>query len=167
MQTLQPPPVSELTAKQREVLDLVLCHYSSKEIARKLGISPRSVDQRLDGARQKLGVATRIEAARVYAEACQTPQSLTSEPLPVTDPVVPLQEAGDSSAEAVFNLSDAGFMSAGEFEQQLIRDVPKLVPGKLNSGLRLLLIVGGAIAMLLLVLVGLSVVNALDELLIG
>ena len=33
-----------LTAKQREVLDLLIEHKTSKEIARELGISPHTVD---------------------------------------------------------------------------------------------------------------------------
>jgi DNA-binding CsgD family transcriptional regulator len=56
-----------LTVKQRAVLDLVLEHKSSKEIARALQISPYTVDQRIQAARQKLGVSTRGEIARVYA----------------------------------------------------------------------------------------------------
>jgi DNA-binding CsgD family transcriptional regulator len=60
--------LAALTAKQREVLDLVLQHKSSKEIARTLGISPYTVDQRIAAARQKLNVCTRGELARAYAE---------------------------------------------------------------------------------------------------
>jgi hypothetical protein len=46
----------------------VLQHKSSKEIARTLGISPYTVDQRIAAARQKLNVCTRGELARAYAE---------------------------------------------------------------------------------------------------
>lgn len=56
-----------LTEKQRAVLDLVLEHKSSKEIARNLGISPHTVDQRIATARRKLGASTRAELARRYA----------------------------------------------------------------------------------------------------
>lgn len=64
--------LAALTAKQREVLDLVLQHQSSKEIARTLGISPYTVDQRITAARQKLQVSTRGEVARAYAELLET-----------------------------------------------------------------------------------------------
>jgi DNA-binding CsgD family transcriptional regulator len=56
-----------LTEKQRAVLDLVLEHKSSKEIARVLCISPYTVDQRIQAVRRKLGVSSRGEVARVYA----------------------------------------------------------------------------------------------------
>lgn len=56
-----------LTDKQCEVLDLLLEHKSNKEIARILGISPSAVDQRLAGARLRLGTHRRGDTARAYA----------------------------------------------------------------------------------------------------
>ena len=57
-------PVARLTQGQIECLLLVDRHHSSKEIAAKLGISPHTVDQRVRGALEKLGVKSRGEAAR-------------------------------------------------------------------------------------------------------
>jgi len=65
-------PLLELTAKQREVLDLLIQHKTSKEISRILGISPHTVDQRIMLARAKLGVATRGEVAHAYRGLLQT-----------------------------------------------------------------------------------------------
>lgn len=68
--------LSGLSRKQRDVLDLVLKHKTSKEIARVLSISPYTVDQRLNLARKKLGVASRGELARSYEELvaiCEKP----------------------------------------------------------------------------------------------
>lgn len=59
-------PLLELTAKQREVLDLLIQHKTSKEISRELGISPHTVDQRIMLARGKLNVASRNEVAQAY-----------------------------------------------------------------------------------------------------
>jgi DNA-binding CsgD family transcriptional regulator len=59
-------PLAALTSKQREVLDLLIQHKTSKEISRLLGISPHTVDQRILLARGKLGVATRNEVAQAY-----------------------------------------------------------------------------------------------------
>jgi DNA-binding CsgD family transcriptional regulator len=58
--------LTSLTSKQRDVLDLLIEHKTSKEISRKLGISPHTVDQRIMLARAKLGVATRGEVAQAY-----------------------------------------------------------------------------------------------------
>lgn len=63
--------VARLTAGQRECLYLVDDHATSKEIARQLGISRHTVDARLRGAIQTLGVSSRREAAIIYRAAMQ------------------------------------------------------------------------------------------------
>lgn len=63
--------VARLTTGQRECLDLVDDHATSKEIARQLGISRHTVDARLRAAIQILGVSSRREAAIIYRAAAQ------------------------------------------------------------------------------------------------
>jgi len=62
-----------LTDKQRRVLDLLIENKTSKEIARALGISPYTVDQRISLARGKLGVSSRTELAARYRLIRKTP----------------------------------------------------------------------------------------------
>src|SRR5262245_9546754 len=62
-------PVARLSHGQIECLLLVDQHHNSKEIAVQLGISPHTVDQRIRGALDKLGVERRGEAARLVAAA--------------------------------------------------------------------------------------------------
>lgn len=57
--------LAKLTEKQRICLRLVYQHRSSKEIARELGIGSDAVDQRLKTAMRRLGVESRVEAARL------------------------------------------------------------------------------------------------------
>ena len=59
--------IARLSEGQRECLRMVLRPMSSKEIARALGISRHTVDQRLRLAMRTLDVANRIEAARALA----------------------------------------------------------------------------------------------------
>ncbi len=61
-----------LTDAQMDCLRLVDAHLTSKEIARVLGISPFTVDQRLDAARKKLGAPNRVEAAKLFASIDNT-----------------------------------------------------------------------------------------------
>jgi DNA-binding CsgD family transcriptional regulator len=61
--------IARLSQGQRECLELVNQHLSSKEIALRLGISPHTVDQRVRQALQVLGVEKRGEAARLVAAA--------------------------------------------------------------------------------------------------
>lgn len=58
--------IKSLTDKQREVLELLIEHKTSKEISRELGISPHTVDQRLDTVRARLGAKNRSEIAQIY-----------------------------------------------------------------------------------------------------
>jgi DNA-binding CsgD family transcriptional regulator len=60
--------VARLTPGQLDCLRLVDEHLSSKEIAARLGISPHTVDQRIRGALQTLGVERRSQAARLVAQ---------------------------------------------------------------------------------------------------
>ncbi|MBW0150892.1 MAG: helix-turn-helix transcriptional regulator, partial [Phenylobacterium sp.] len=60
--------VQLLTARERECLRLVDRHFSSKQIARELGMSKTSVDTYCDRARRKLGVNDRYHAARLLAD---------------------------------------------------------------------------------------------------
>lgn len=90
----------QLTEGQKACLRLVDDHHTSKEIARKLGISPFTVDQRLDAARRKLRAASRKEAAKMFAAI---ERNTISEPF--------VYEAG--------RLETAGFA-----------DIPNLPPGR-------------------------------------
>ena len=58
--------LSGLTEKQRQVLDLLIDHKTSKEIARELRISPHTVDQRIQFAKDKLGARSRSDVAVIY-----------------------------------------------------------------------------------------------------
>lgn len=58
--------LAELTDGQKQCLRLVGQHLTSKEIARKLGISHFTVDQRLDSARRKLNAHSRKDAVRIF-----------------------------------------------------------------------------------------------------
>ncbi len=61
--------VDELTEGQKECLRLFYARYDAKEIARRLGIAPATVHQRLTAARKKLGVSKSMEAARLLVQA--------------------------------------------------------------------------------------------------
>ena len=60
--------MNSLTTRQRQVLDGLLQHKTSKEIARDLDISPHTVDQRIRFAKEKLGVCRRSDLASQYRQ---------------------------------------------------------------------------------------------------
>lgn len=84
---MQDHRVTKLTEGQRECLRRVLLHMTSKDIARELGISPHTVDQRLRVALRTLGVGSRIEAARLLA-AHEGSEPILYQPPAYQSPVV-------------------------------------------------------------------------------
>jgi DNA-binding CsgD family transcriptional regulator len=104
--------VARLTKGQRQCLELVNQHLSSKEIALQLGISPHTVDQRVRQALQVLGVEKRGEAARIVASACvgeATPayQRLIHQP-PYIDPAAGPDHQGGAVSHQIRHADRAG-----------------------------------------------------------
>jgi len=62
-----------LTARESEILDLIAQGFTSKEIARKLEISPYTVNTHRDNLRRKLGVHNGAQLA--YCQATRNVRS--------------------------------------------------------------------------------------------
>ena len=107
-----PAPFNQLNEGQKDCLRLVLAHLNSKEISRKLDISPHTVDQRLRSSMRILGVDSRFEAARKFADVDiqNTYQSLIYQSSDI--------EKTTQSANLIWS-SKRG----GRFEEDLIEDV--------------------------------------------
>lgn len=65
----RPSPVDGLSAREAEVLNLLVLGLTNPEIAERLCVSPRTVESHRAGVQRKLGVRTRAELARVAREA--------------------------------------------------------------------------------------------------
>lgn len=83
----QTATLDALTGKQREVLRFVSEGMTSKEIARKLGISESAVNQRIETVRQRLGGMSRAQIGRLFRRTSTlvmtipTSNSLTGNPI--------------------------------------------------------------------------------------
>lgn len=58
--------IPALTARQREVVELIAAGLSNEEVGERLGISPRTAKAHSDVLRQKLGVARRRHIPVAY-----------------------------------------------------------------------------------------------------
>jgi DNA-binding CsgD family transcriptional regulator len=78
----QGSPLAKLSTAQIETLRLVYAHKNSKEIARIMGVSSHTVDERVRVAIRKLGVDSRTKAALIVASHSEpaTYQSLMYQP---------------------------------------------------------------------------------------
>jgi len=90
----KPEVINRLTVRQRACLELVAMGFTSKQIARKLGISHSTVDNHILAATQLLGVADRREAGRLVS---RLGQELPRQPAELTEreksSIVEVQEA--------------------------------------------------------------------------
>jgi DNA-binding CsgD family transcriptional regulator len=65
---MNPAPIERLTERERQCLRLVADGYSTKQIARIAEISASRCAKTIDSANRKLGVSSRMDAARLLAE---------------------------------------------------------------------------------------------------
>jgi len=76
-----------LTDKQRACLDLLLERKTSKQIARDLGISKYTVDQRITAARQVLGASDRDDTAIRYGRLRRICDRIAYDPAQLPAPI--------------------------------------------------------------------------------
>jgi len=154
-----------LTAKQREVLDLLIEHKTSKEIARELGISPHTVDQRIQFAKEKLGAGSRSEVALLYRRLVEICGQLTYE----NSGIAVSPEVADGGPG-----TQAGPLSALRRRERTWSDqpreteadypvVPELFEGRYGTLIRLGAIIAIAVFLVILVLGGLAIFSQLSE----
>jgi DNA-binding CsgD family transcriptional regulator len=160
--------IARLTEKQRQCLHLVVLRKTSKEIARELGISKPTVDQRIASARDILGVGSRDAAAMLFAKYDEKYDRV------IYDPVqVPTEQAitDINFQEAYFNgglkLEEAAIPYSGISEYQPSKKMGFFwsLSSDLNTTKRVLTIVGMTVGILCTVLIGLAVAQSISGLL--
>ncbi|HZG34107.1 MAG TPA: helix-turn-helix transcriptional regulator [Sphingopyxis sp.] len=154
-----------LTDKQRACLDLLLERKTSKEIARLLGISKHTVDQRIRTARAALHANDRDDTAIRYARLKQIYDRIAYDTVDIP-PLATIMPSGiaDGGPANVLNLHDRS-------EKTESRGVLPL-SGKIwrhdhGSTTRLLIIGAGLLATVLIFLGGLNIAETLSRLVSG
>lgn len=170
--------LDELTVKQRDVLDLLIEHKTSKEISRLLGISPYTVDQRINLARAKLNLANRNEVAHVYRRLVSAYQQPVYEPSYIARspfsadrrqqddteadmPSAVLQLAGAGQAIAPGYGTVGASVSGGPAATVYFRVLPEMFDGPYGTVLRLGYMVGIALFLMLVALGGMAMFSQL------
>ena len=149
-----------LTTKQREVLDLLLEHKTSKEIARVLEISPHTVDQRINFAKRKFGVSSRGELAKAYRQQRPIYEQSIYEESDIAPPAISFQTGlRDETSDYLIAPSDQSGSLADETEDRL---VPEMFEGRFGTIMRLGAIVGLAALLMIVLLVGLAIFQSLS-----
>ena len=159
-----------LTVKQQQVLIYVSEGLTSKEIARKLGISESAVNQRIETIRQRLGGLPRAQIARLYRHqstllmTIPTSNSLTGNPIQLQSPHAPGQAMG---VEGAVGLAAPGAHQGGGVLQPstISRRLDLALSGPTGSWFRIGAIVALAAGIAATALLVLSIAAALDRLL--
>lgn len=160
--------LESLTEKQRQVLDLLLEHKTSKEIARVLRISPHTVDQRIQFAREKLGAQTRSEAAVAYRRLLEICGQLTYEDSGIAPAEVPTHDPsalqGSEARPRQRTQAQSAPSADTEMDYAVVRE---LFEGRHASLVRLGAIIAIAVLLVILVVGGLAILAELSRLMAG
>ena len=159
--------LATLTDKQREALDLLILHKSSKEISRMLGISRHTVDQRFTGSKKKLGVASRSDLAQAYRRLLTIYEQSTYEESGMAKPAVPL-ERGDRLGAELFLITGSAEeekASSPKSGGQNVQILPNLFEGRWRILVRLGFIALIGFLFTATVLVGIAIFEVLSGLL--
>lgn len=120
-------PLSKLTRKQREVLELVADNRTSKEIAAILRISESAVNQRIESVRSRLGCLPRGELARLYRQTQPDPSGNSLENPDTCKKIQvpqPVRTDQGGRAESIFAFASGSHRSTAKDESGSQRTAP-------------------------------------------
>lgn len=160
----------DLTAKQREVMDLLIEHKTSKEIVRALGISPHTVDQRINFAKSKLGVASRGEAAVKYRRLVELlcEESIYEHShLTADDDSADSAPANDAEDRLTVKHPERSQSDEGDRTEVDYRVVPEMFEGRHGTLFRLGAIAVFTVLLIFVALGGLAMFSQLSQLFAG
>ena len=171
-------PLTGLTGKQREVLDLLIQHKTSKEISRMLGISPHTVDQRINIARSKLGLGSRNQVAQEYRRLLGTYEESYEQSVyqnsDMAGAAIPLDSDDRGKLESLLTLAQPELVVPGRTtlfkergDTEDFRACPELLDGQWGTLARLGVIAGLALLFAVAILGGLSLFSVASQLMLG
>lgn len=143
----------KLTPRELEIVQLAGLRLGDKEIAQQLNLSPRTVQNHLHRAYEKLGVSDRLQAARRLSDL----YSGGSLPLSGAAPVGPMEPVSAAPSPAL----ESGKMRRSLYERYVALDGWRR-PRKLGGSL-LWLILSWSLAWLIIAAVGASLVHPILE----
>ncbi|MFM5916464.1 MAG: helix-turn-helix transcriptional regulator [Novosphingobium sp.] len=158
--------LAALSEKQRAALDLLSKHMTSKQISRELGISPHTVDQRIESAKKKLGAATRGELALKYRALVRLCHQVTYEESHIAEDHG-YHETGIGTEPELLLIQRGGGADdkhAPNWIDPELRVLPKLFEGRLGILARLGAIAAIAFLIVASVLGGIAIYEQLSAL---
>lgn len=146
--------IDSLTPREREILRLAALRLGDKEIAQQLSLSPRTVQNHLHRAYEKLGVSNRIQASRLLSDHYSGESITMSPPAPIT--------ADRGVTEAAIKPLEDGKAPGGVLYRRYAALNEWRRPRKLGGSV-LWLILLWALAWIVIALVGAGLINPVLE----
>lgn len=162
--------LGQLTAKEREVLDLLTEHLTTKLIARKLGTHPNTIDRRVSRVRERWETVDRNDTVRRYKELLAVCGKTTHASEVVDSRPVEMEQVDDPvsdvdmilTADPTLDIVDRGQTSPFAAERPVAMQALDVKLGKLGR-LGLVLIFGMGVAITFAAMLAIS--DALGRLL--
>ncbi|WP_292059260.1 MULTISPECIES: helix-turn-helix domain-containing protein [unclassified Brevundimonas] len=149
-----PSSIDSLTPRELEILRFAASRLGDKEIAQQLNLSPRTVQNHLHRAYEKLGVSNRIQAARLLSDHYSGESIAMSPPPPLG--------AEKGVIEAPVGLLEDGKAPGGALYRRYVALNEWRRPRKMGGSV-LWLILLWALAWLMIAVVGASLINPVLE----
>lgn len=159
--------LNQLSDKQREVLDRLILHQTSKEIARELGISHHTVEQRIRLSKEKLGIARRSDLATEYRRLLTVCDKIAYKQFAIDPVALPLPKIS-GPVERTDPTIEANLQNTADREEKSEKDVtlvPTIFQGRNGTLLKLGMIVAIAAATIIVAIGSLSMLELLSRLL--
>ena len=156
-----------LTERQREVLDLAALHMTSKQIARNLGISHKTVDRRIENIRARLENVPRSDLLRLYvsftADGGKTPSAFSH-----LSSNCPRPQSSVRQFESHVTFQDSLVLDERtEWDRGADWRIPEIHLSDFGPGTRILLMLLGAVAIMALAVLTFTASSALSTMLTG
>lgn len=162
------PLFETLTPKQHEALKLAAADLTSKQIALRLGVSPVTIDKRIETVRARLGHIARSDLVRMYILWCEergaeeTYDQIIGHPIILDGPERCLPETGSQPSDQPLVFEDSlKFDVRASWERDPVWLRPGLTPSDLGMSGKVFVMLGGAIAILMVAVLSMACINAL------
>lgn len=150
-----------LTSKQHETLALASSHLTSKQIARKLGVAPVTIDKRIEGVRARLGSIPRSDLLRLYNEWRSTYDRSIDDPIILGETDQNRPSSVEQPPDPVLDFSDSlMFDGRASWERDPVWLRPGLNPSDLGASGKILAMLGGAVAIMMVAVLSVAFADA-------
>lgn len=162
------PVFDSLTQKQHDALRLAALHLTSKQIALQLGVSPVTIDKRIETVRARLGNIPRSDLVRLYVIWCEETDANSTYDRTIDDLIIlgsppcdPPRSVSQPTDRTLVFEDSIPFDARASWERDPVWLRPGLKPSDLGLGGKLAVMLGGAVAILMIAVLSMACINAL------